>query len=104
MGWGHQAPLRPTAKASIHPGHAVPGTAHVDAVRSSSSEPGQLGWVLSPPCASWASPTSLRLSFLICKLGVVVVTTSQDGYGGKFSENLQDVEQYLTYKKTLSKC
>lgn len=35
---------------------------------------------------------------------VVVVTTSQDGYGGKFSENLQDVEQYLTYKKTLSKC
>lgn len=62
----------------------------------------QSSWAES--CASWASPTSLCLSFLICKLGVMVVTTSQDGYGGKFSENLQDVEQYLTYKKTLSKC
>lgn len=86
-----------TAMAGVHPGCEALGTAHLDEVKSRSPEPELLGWTLPPLTGQSAQPNCL--SFLICKLGIVMVTTSRDGYEGKFSENIQDVEQYLTHRK-----
>lgn len=36
-------PPLPMAKTSVHPGHAAPGTAHLDEIKSKTLEPEQLG-------------------------------------------------------------
>lgn len=66
----------------LHPGHAAPGT----------SDLGEGTWVESclHQVTSCVSLADLCLSFLICNPGIVMVTTSQDGSEGKFSEHGHD--------------
>lgn len=75
--WGHQTPLLPTTKAGIHPSHATPATAHLDKAGAQSQSTWAGSCIHHLP-ASWVSLTDPCLTFLVCTLWIMIVTTSQD--------------------------